>query len=146
MTDSTVLSSRVLPHFYRDSVALMAIASVTEKRDGIVRVGAVMATPSNLGILAESGMLPDGLSAAPDDLVFVVRGADDATVTDALDAAQAAAEQLARDSRDTVIRLLTADLDRPDTPAEGEAPPAVAPQSGTRRAAAQQPRASRKRS
>ena len=62
------------------------------------------------------------------------------------DAAQAAAEQLARDSRDTVIRLLTADLDRPDTPAEGEAPPAVAPQSGTRRAAAQQPRASRKRS
>ncbi|MEQ1735087.1 MAG: hypothetical protein ABL886_01490, partial [Rhodoglobus sp.] len=90
MTDSTVLSSRVLPHFYRDSVALMAIASTTEKRDGIVRVGAVMATPSNLGILAESGMLPDGLSAAPDDLVFVVRGADDATVTDALDAAQAA--------------------------------------------------------
>ncbi|MBX3098697.1 MAG: hypothetical protein KF761_03885 [Salinibacterium sp.] len=90
MTDSNILLSRVLPHFYRDSVALMAIASTTEKRDGIVRVGAVMATPSNLGILAESGMLPDGLAAAPDDLVFVVRGSDAETVTEALDAAQAA--------------------------------------------------------
>ncbi len=85
----TVLSSRVLPHFYRDSVALMAIASTTEKRDGVVRVGAVMATPSNLGILAESGMLPDGLTAAPDDLVFVVRGSDAETVDAALDAAEA---------------------------------------------------------
>lgn len=90
MSESTVLSSRVLPRFYRDSVALMAIASTTEKRDGIVRVGAVMATQSNLGILAESGMLPDGLTAAPDDLVFVVRGNDVATVTDALDSAEAA--------------------------------------------------------
>ena len=85
----TVLSSRVLPHFYRDSVALMAIASRTEKRDGVVRVGAVMATPANLGILADSGMLPDGLTAAPDDLVFVVRGTDSEIVTAALDAAEA---------------------------------------------------------
>jgi FdrA protein len=85
----TVLSSRVLPHFYRDSVALMAIASTTEKRDGVVRVGAVMATPANLGILADSGMLPDGLTAAPDDLVFVVRGTDSEVVTAALDAAEA---------------------------------------------------------
>ncbi|HOW01870.1 MAG TPA: hypothetical protein PLY19_10460 [Rhodoglobus sp.] len=85
----TVLSSRVLPHFYRDSVALMAIASTTEKRDGVVRVGAVMATPANLGILADSGMLPDGLTAAPDDLVFVVRGTDSEIVTAALDAAEA---------------------------------------------------------
>lgn len=89
MTENTVLSSRVLPHFYRDSVALMAIASTTEKRDGIVRVGAVMATPSNLGILADSDMLPADLAAAPDDLVFVVRGADTETVDAALDAAVA---------------------------------------------------------
>lgn len=89
MTEKTVLSSRVLPHFYRDSVALMAIASTTEKRDGVVRVGAVMATPSNLGILADSDMLPAGFDAAPDDLVFVVRGSDTETVDAALDAAVA---------------------------------------------------------
>ncbi len=89
-TQETVLVSRVLHHFYRDSVALMAIASATEKRDGVVRVGAVMATPANLGILAESDMLPAGFDAAPDDLVFVVRGESDDVARDALDAAEAA--------------------------------------------------------
>lgn len=88
-TEETVLVSRVLHHFYRDSVALMAIASATEKREGVVRVGAVMATPANLSILAESDMLPLGLDAAPDDLIFVVRGASDEFASDALDAAEA---------------------------------------------------------
>ncbi len=111
MSESTVLSSRVLPHFYRDSVALMAIASTTEKRDGIVRVGAVMATPSNLGILAESRMLPEGLTAAPDDLVFVVRGSDAATVTDALDSAEAALTAVDQGS--------SSDEQRPGTIREG---------------------------
>ncbi|MCU1571395.1 MAG: transcriptional regulator [Naasia sp.] len=84
---NSVLSARLLPHLYRDSVALMRIASATEKRDGILRVGAVMATPANLGILADSGMLPGDLAASPDDLVFVVRGVDEQAVEDALDAA-----------------------------------------------------------
>ena len=87
-TEQTVLVSRVLHHFYRDSVALMAIASATEKRDGVVRVGAVMATPANLGILAESEMLPADLGAVPDDLVFVVRAESNDVASDALDAAE----------------------------------------------------------
>lgn len=86
---NTVLSSRILQHFYRDSVALMAIASVTEKEEGVVRVGAVMATPANLTILADSQMLPDGLDATPDDLVFVVRAEDEETAAKALDLAEA---------------------------------------------------------
>lgn len=87
--ENSVLGSRVLHHFYRDSVALMAIASTTEKRDGVIRVGAVMATPANLGILADSDMLPSGLDAVPDDLVFVVRGDSDEITREALDAAEA---------------------------------------------------------
>ncbi len=118
MSESTVLSSRVLPHFYRDSVALMAIASTTEKRDGIVRVGAVMATPSNLGILEESDMLPAGLTAAPDDLVFVVRGTDADTVAAALDAAQAALTAVDQGS--------SSDKQRPGTIREGIAAAAQA--------------------
>ena len=86
----TSLNSRVFPRLYRDSVALMAIASSTESRDGVDRVGAVMATPANLEILDESAMLPAGLSAAPDDLVIVVRGDSDEVVAEALDAAEAA--------------------------------------------------------
>lgn len=85
----SVLSTRILHHFYRDSVALMAIASATEKREGVLRVGAVMATPANLGILADSDMLPEGLEAVPDDLVFVVRGMSEEIARDALDAAEA---------------------------------------------------------
>jgi FdrA protein len=94
MSDTTtmdaVLRARVLRHLYRDSVALLRIASTTERLDGIVRVGAVMATPANVAILAQSDMLPAALDATADDLVFVVRGQDEQTVTEALDAAEAA--------------------------------------------------------
>ncbi len=89
-SDAPSLGARVLPRLYRDSVALMAIASTTESIDGVARVGAVMATPANLEILRESDMLPDQLAAAPDDLVIVVRGATDEVVAGALDAAEAA--------------------------------------------------------
>jgi FdrA protein len=90
------LSARVFPRLYRDSVTLMALASTIEKRDGVLRVGAVMATPGNQQILQRSGMRPESLTAAPDDLVVVVRGVDAATVESALDAAEqglTAAEQ-----------------------------------------------------
>ena len=89
-TMDTVLGARVLHHLYRDSVALLRIASTTERLDGVVRVGAVMATPANLGILDQSEMLPDDLAATADDLVFVVRAADEQAVAEALDAAEAA--------------------------------------------------------
>ncbi len=107
----SVLSTRVLHHFYRDSVALMAIASATEKREGVIRVGAVMATPANLGILADSDMLPAGLDAVPDDLVFVVRGTSEEVVQDALDAAEAGLTAV--ESRGTV------EEERPGTIREG---------------------------
>lgn len=83
------LSTRILHHFYRDSVALMAIASATERGEGVIRVGAVMATPANLSILADSDMLPPELEATPDDLVFVVRATSEKAAQNALDAAEA---------------------------------------------------------
>lgn len=87
--DTTVLIARVLPRLYRDSVALMALASATEKRDGVVRVGAVMATPGNIDILERSGMRPADLAVAPDDLVLVVRAVDADVAAEALDVAEA---------------------------------------------------------
>ncbi|MEO6943087.1 MAG: hypothetical protein ABI053_00060 [Lacisediminihabitans sp.] len=119
----TFLSSRVLHHFYRDSVALMAIASKTEKRDGVILVGAVMATPSNLGILAASDMLPADLDAAPDDLVFVVRGESDEVTLQALDAAEASltavetAGAIEKQRPGTVSEgIAAANADRPEAP------------------------------
>ncbi|NMM17913.1 MAG: hypothetical protein HHJ14_12605 [Cellulomonas sp.] len=87
--DSTFLIARVLPRLYRDSVALMALAAATEKRAGVIRVGAVMATPGNIEILERSDMRPADLAVAPDDLVLVVRAVDADVAAEALDAAEA---------------------------------------------------------
>ncbi len=62
--DAPALAARTFPRLYRDSVALMAIASTTESLDGVARVGAVMATPANLEILRESDMLPEQLDGS----------------------------------------------------------------------------------
>jgi len=86
---TNTLRARVFPRLYRDSVALMALASAIEKRDGVLRVGAVMATPANLTILERSDMRPSDLLAAPDDVVIVVRAVDEATTSEALEAAAA---------------------------------------------------------
>lgn len=88
VSDTLTPKARVLRRLYRDSVALMAIASATERREGVDRAGAVMGTPANLHLLDESGMLPEDLEAGPDDVVFVVRGADAAAVDAALDSAE----------------------------------------------------------
>lgn len=85
----TILQQRIFARLYRDSVELMAIASAIESREGIDRVGAVMATPANLTILSESAMLPAGIQTAPDDLIIVVRGTNQETVDSALDEAEA---------------------------------------------------------
>ena len=97
MTSSPVLQARVFPRLYRDSVNLMALASALEKTEGVIRVGAVMGTPANLEILARSQMLPEELAAVPDDLVIVVRGVDQATVTGALGAAATSLTEVRED-------------------------------------------------
>ena len=84
-----VLAVRVFPRLYRDSVALMALASGLEQLPGVVRVGAVMATPSNVEILGRAAMCPPDLAAAPDDLLVSVRAIDDPTASAALDTAEA---------------------------------------------------------
>jgi FdrA protein len=120
--NTTTLSSRMLHHFYRDSVALMAIASATEKGEGVIRVGAVMATPANLTILADSDMLPAGLEASPDDLLFVVRATSEQAAQDALDAAEAGLT--------AVQSTGTLDEEKPGTVREGiAAAEAAAPES-----------------
>jgi FdrA protein len=86
----SVCEALIFPRLYRDSVTLMAMAARLEKLDGVRRVGAMMATPANLRILADSEMLPAGLTAAPDDLLVVVRADDADSTTRALAEAGAA--------------------------------------------------------
>jgi FdrA protein len=78
------LAASVFRRLYRDSVALLALASKLQQREHIVRAGVVMATPANLRLLVESDMLPDGVAAGPDDLLITVKGGDPGAVEDAL--------------------------------------------------------------
>lgn len=110
MTDQ--LSARVFPKLYRDSVTLMALASAAQRIDGVLQVGAVMATPANLAILRESGMLPPEISPAPDDLLVVVR-ADGADAGDAAVAVVEAGLTSAETTPGTVAEV------RPATVREG---------------------------
>jgi FdrA protein len=89
MSAGDALAVRVFPRLYRDSVTLMALAAAAQREDGVLRVGAVMATPANLSILAEAGMLPEGLTTSPDDLLIAVRARDDLAAEAALDVAEA---------------------------------------------------------
>ena len=84
MTATLTLAASVFPRLYRDSVALLALASKLQQRENIVRAGVVMATPANLRLLAESDMLPDGVAAEPDDLLITVKGGDPDAVEEAL--------------------------------------------------------------
>jgi FdrA protein len=84
MTATLTLAASVFPGLYRDSVALLALASKLQQRENIVRAGVVMATPANLRLLAESDMLPDGVAAEPDDLLITVKGGDPGAVEEAL--------------------------------------------------------------
>lgn len=84
-----VLTYRVHRRLYRDSVALMSIASDLEAIDGVIQAGAVMATAANHDILARSQMLPEDLAAEPDDLLIVVRAQNTEIAESALDHADA---------------------------------------------------------
>jgi FdrA protein len=86
--ESGVLDFLVLPRLYRDSVTLMALAASAKDLPGVAQVGAVMGTPANLQVLAQSEMLPADIVAAPDDLVIVVRADNAATSARALEAVQ----------------------------------------------------------
>lgn len=70
----TVTSNRVLPHTYRDSVALMQLSRALGQREGIEEAAVMMATAANLEVLEESGLLSlSEEEVAPDDLVIAVR-------------------------------------------------------------------------
>lgn len=76
---------------YRDSVAMMRLAGELERRPGVRRAAAVMATPMNLDVLRDAGLVFEGLDgAAGDDLVIAVGAERDEDAQAALAHADAA--------------------------------------------------------
>lgn len=81
--------SRVLPNLYRDSVSLMALSASLGALPGVEQVSAVMATPANVALLREAGLLEGGVTASPNDLLLALRGKSAAALQAALETALA---------------------------------------------------------
>jgi FdrA protein len=95
------VKSRVLPAFYRDSVALMRVADETRQRAGVREAALFMGTPANLALLAQAGLLDDAArSARPEDLVVAVAADSDEAASTALAAAEALLLAQRRTERD----------------------------------------------
>jgi FdrA protein len=84
MTPASVLRAAVRPGAYHDSVMLMRLQAALADLPRVLDAGVVMATPANRELLAAGGLLAEGVVAGPDDLLIVVRAADEATAADAL--------------------------------------------------------------
>jgi hypothetical protein len=79
----------VLTSFYRDSVVLMRVADEVRRRPGVREAALFMATPANLGLLEQAGLLEaEGRRARPEDLVVAVDADSGETLATALAAAQ----------------------------------------------------------
>ena len=77
------IQCRIKSNLYKDSVSLMRVAEALLRMEGIRRATLMMATPANLEILTEAGLLlTDAKVAKPSDLLVVI-DADKAASADA---------------------------------------------------------------
>ncbi len=84
---------KVVANLYRDSVSLMQLSAALAKMPGVEQASAVMATPANLELLREAGLMGEKVAASPNDLLVAVRGKSAATLAAALAAALAALDK-----------------------------------------------------
>ncbi|KQS60881.1 FdrA family protein [Geodermatophilus sp. Leaf369] len=103
---------------YADSVKLMQVSKAIGAREGVTAVLVAMATPLNLELAAGMGLSPDP-GAKPDQLLIALTATDDAELTSAVAAVEAALT--AREDRGSAqaipSRTVGAALDEePETP------------------------------
>jgi FdrA protein len=70
---------------YYDSVVLMQLQRGLLELPGVEDAGVVMATQANRDLLAANSLLPDSISANPDDLLIVVKAETESAATDAIE-------------------------------------------------------------
>jgi FdrA protein len=69
---------------YYDSVVLMQLQRGLLGLSGVIDAGVVMATQANCDLLATNHLLPDAISASPDDLLIVVRAESNESASEAV--------------------------------------------------------------
>jgi FdrA protein len=79
----TVVKWNIRAGAYYDSVVLMQLQRGLLGLAGVQDAGVVMATPANRDLLAANNLLPDSISANPDDLLIVVKAETEELATEA---------------------------------------------------------------
>src|SRR5260370_667015 len=75
-------ATKIIPNLYRDSVSLMQLSAALARLDGIEQASAVIASPSNLALLREVGLIGEAaIAAGPNDLLIAVLGRDEPALT-----------------------------------------------------------------
>jgi FdrA protein len=82
--------AKVIPNFYRDSVALMQLSSRLSALPGVRQASAVMASATNLALLCEAGLLAGDVAAGPNDLLVALDGENETSLAAALAEAERA--------------------------------------------------------
>lgn len=80
----TVTKHDVRRGAYYDSVVLMQLQRGLISLPGIIDAGVVMATPANRDLLTANNLLPDSITASPDDLLIIVKAENDSFASDAI--------------------------------------------------------------
>lgn len=80
----TVTKWNIRAGAYYDSVVLMQLQRGLLELPGVVDAGVIMATPANRDLLAANNLLPESVTANPDDLLIVVKADDGASAIDAI--------------------------------------------------------------
>jgi FdrA protein len=81
----TVTKWNVRAGAYYDSVVLMQLQRGLLELPGVEDAGVVMATQANRDLLAANNLLPDSISANPDDLLIVVKAKTESAATEAIE-------------------------------------------------------------
>jgi len=79
----TVVKWNVRAGAYYDSVVLMQLQRGLLGLAGVLDAGVVMATPANRDLLAANNLLPEAVTANPDDLLIVIKAENETSATDA---------------------------------------------------------------
>ena len=80
--------TRVIADLYRDSVSLMKISSTVDSLPNVIRASCIMATPANINLLLEAGLLSSEISAEQNEVLIAIEAKDKTSLNEALDLAE----------------------------------------------------------